>query len=43
MTTICSTLSTRPPTFQIWSLYGTGSVCVSVPMPGIIVTRPRAT
>jgi hypothetical protein len=43
ITTICSTFSTRPPAFHTWSLYGTGSVWVSVPMFGIIVIRPRAT
>jgi hypothetical protein len=43
ITTICSTLSTSVPRRQIWSLYGTGMVWVSVPMTGIIVIAPRAT
>ena len=43
ITTICSTLRTSGPAFQISSLYGTGSACVSVPMFGIIVITPRAT
>ena len=42
-TTACSALIINPPHWKVWSLYGTAKTWVSVPMPGIMVTKPRKT